>query len=65
MGRNDRHRMPRQVETLQRLEGLVAVFVDENAGVPGLLPHILDLQLANQTGVSTGVPSPRNDRSRA
>ena len=37
--------MPRQVEPLQRFEGLVAVLVDENAGVAGLLPRILDLQL--------------------
>jgi hypothetical protein len=33
------------MEPLQRLEGRVAVFVDENAGVAGLLPRILDLQL--------------------
>ena len=33
------------MEPLQRLEGLVAVFVDENAGEAGLLPGILDLQL--------------------
>ena len=45
VGRNDRHRMPRQVEPLQRFEGLVAVLVDENAGVAGFLPRILDLQL--------------------
>jgi hypothetical protein len=37
--------MPRQVEPLQRFEGLVAVLVDENAGVAGFLPRILDLQL--------------------
>lgn len=37
--------MPRQVEPLQRFEGLVAVLVDENAGVAGLLPRIFDLQL--------------------
>ncbi|HEX4394210.1 MAG TPA: hypothetical protein VH084_22120 [Mycobacterium sp.] len=37
--------MARQVRPLQRLEGVVAVFVDQNAGLVGLLPHILDLQL--------------------
>ena len=57
--------MARQMEPLQRFEGLVTVLVDENAWVAGFLPHILDLQLVPGGISGDEDPSPQGMREHA